>query len=135
MRTMNLCARCERHVYADEARCPFCAASGPRVRDAGRSGDKLARAAGYAAGAVLLMGVGCSESFEPSADAGPSVDAFSPEPVDAHVPPPDARDGVDAAVADAGAPSDGGQADAADSEVPIPLYGGAFPDPRRRAVV
>lgn len=133
MRAMNVCSECRRHVYADEPACPFCASSAPRATHVVPRAQRIARAAGYAS-AVLLSGLGggCAESRMPDDDGGAAVvDAARDATVaDAHA------DAGEVAVADAGtdaAPADAGVEE--DAEVPIPLYGGAFPDPRRRAVI
>jgi hypothetical protein len=141
MSKMNLCSACERHVYADEPACPFCGSRDPRLPAAeGLSHGRLSRAASHAVRAAILVGaVACSKVHEPDAgasdaaiadaalfeDAGTIADAAAPE--DAATP----EDAGDAAVADAGS-EDAGMEDAGPG---IPIYGGVFPDPRKRAVV
>jgi hypothetical protein len=125
MRAMDLCGECRRHVRAGETSCPFCGSTASRAPHVLPRAQRIARAAGYAS-AVLIAGLGggCAESRVPEDDAGTAVvDAGR----DAGVAVPDAG------VADAGTPADAGPD--ADAEVPVPLYGGAFPDPRRRAVI
>ena len=117
MRRMTLCQACERHVYENEPACPFCGSSDERLAPAPTVRGRLGRAAGHAARAAMVAGVvACGPSEEP-ADAGAEPDA---------------------AVADAGVADDAGVEDAGeddDANVPTPLYGGGFPDPRKRAVV
>lgn len=131
MTKMNLCSACERHVYADEPACPFCGSAEPRLPVAEPlSQGRLSRAATHAARAAILVGaVACSKP-QPQADAAIAVDGAVME---------------DAATAeDAGSPEDAGPTDAtvADAQAPdggdagyIPIYGGVFPDPRKRAIV
>ncbi|MBO6933323.1 MAG: hypothetical protein JJ863_00055 [Deltaproteobacteria bacterium] len=137
MRRMTLCRACERHVYENEPACPFCGSSDERLA-AARVRGRLGRAAGHAARAAMVVGVvACGSSTEVT-DAGAEPDASV-----ADAGPPDAGAEPDAAVADAGPPDAGVVADAGvedageeeDAEVPTPLYGGVFPDPRKRAVV
>lgn len=125
MRTMNVCSECRRHVYEADPACPFCGSTAPRAVQVLPRAQRIARAAGYAS-AVLIAGLGsgCTESHAPEGDAGRESDAAV---ADAGTDGATLDAGADAAIADAGAEED--------AEVTVPLYGGAFPDPRRRAVI
>ncbi len=133
MPKLNVCGECRRHVYVEEAACPFCGSSAARSFAIAPRSERLARAAGYAARAALLAGAvsGCAQTTEHVEDA----DVRDANAVDARR----ADDaGVDASLADASGPADAsvpndGHPD--DTDVPTPLYGGPFPDPRTRAVV
>ncbi len=129
MRQMTLCASCERHVYESEPACPFCGSTAERLSVGPTVRGRLGRAAGHAARAALVAGaVACGSSTTVS-DAGPDSDAgVADASTDAGSPVTE-----DAAVADASIPDDAGEEE--DADVPTPLYGGVFPDPRKRAVV
>ena len=148
MEAMNICKSCERHVYEDDRVCPFCGSEDLRLPAAGRIvGRHLSRTAAHAARAAMLVSVvACGSSHEPPRDGGEAMDSALAEAgvVD------DAGASIDAAAHDAGtftdaaasdaAVTDAGDRDAAtdagiDGDVDIPIYGGAFPDPRKRAVV
>jgi hypothetical protein len=139
MTKMNLCSACERHVYADEPACPFCGSSEPRLPAAEPLPQgRLSRAATHAARAAIFAGaLGCSTVHQPDAGRDAALaDAATSEDA-----------GTDAATAqDAASAEDAGRADAAvadaatgdasvDAGEGIPIYGGVFPDPRKRAVV
>lgn len=134
MTKMNLCSACDRHVYADEPACPFCGSAEPRLPAAEPLAQgRLSRAATHAARAAFLVGaVACSKPAPVEdaavADAGTQADA-SADAATVEDAGSDAG-GTDAAVADAAA----GDA-SVDAGEGIPIYGGVFPDPRKRAVV
>lgn len=148
MGAMNICSACERHVYVDEPACPFCGCTEARLPPGPRLSGRLSRAAAHAARAAIFAGaVSCSEAHGPDADAAANDDGGAVEdgavadaaadagPVDDGGPSFDGearRDAgdADAAVADAAADASGEEADA-----DVPIYGGVFPDPRKRAVV
>lgn len=123
MSAMNLCGNCERHVYVDEPACPFCGSNDARRTPESRARKgRLSRSAIHAARAALVAGAvaGCSE---------------------AHVPEDTGDAGRDTAVVDSAAPdtavADTAVADVSDDnpDADTPIYGGVFPDPRKRAVV
>lgn len=130
MKELDLCAECDRHVYVIEPACPFCGSTADRVAVDARVTGRLSRAASHAARAALILGaVACADSTQPS-DAGPAdavadADADADDAAVVADAEPDAPD----AVADAAADAED------DSMVGVPLYGGVFPDPRKRAVV
>lgn len=115
------CGGCDRHVRADDERCPFCGAVvDPHRPVPGRPTKRLSRAATFAFGAALTAAgaAGCADSHDPDGDAGAEVDAGE-TPVDAGETPVDAgEEPLDAGVAPPYGlpPDDGGGA---------PLYGGA----------
>lgn len=121
MRRMTLCRACERHVYESEPACPFCGSSEARLTASPTVRGRLSRAAGHAARAAMVAGVVACGSSNEGTDAGAEPDAAV---ADAGSP--------DAGIADAGV-EDAGEDE--DANVPTPLYGGVFPDPRKRAVV
>ncbi|MDQ3035396.1 MAG: hypothetical protein M3Y87_23530, partial [Myxococcota bacterium] len=61
MRAMNVCSECRRHVYADEASCPFCGSSAPRATHILPRAQRIARAAGYATVLLAGLGAGCAD--------------------------------------------------------------------------
>lgn len=133
MTKMNLCSACERHVYADEPACPFCGSPEPRLPAAEPlTQGRLSRAATHAARAAIFAGaLGCSTVHQPDAGRDAALaDAATQEDA-----------GTDAATAEDAGPTDAAVADAAtgdanvDAGEGIPIYGGVFPDPRKRAVV
>ncbi len=77
MDSMVLCLVCQRHIFAHETHCPFCAsARAPGALEAGRAsgvdsagGPGISRAQAYAAGIALATGVaaGCGGSEVPIA--------------------------------------------------------------------
>lgn len=118
--------------------CPFCGSERRDVLSA-RIPKGLSRAAAHAARAALILGAAstgaCYESHGLS-DAGDAavvdaplarVDASADVPLIDAPAPPDAR--ADISEGDAGA--DAGD----DADVGAPIYGGVFPDPRKRAIV
>ena len=149
MESMDICDACERHVYVDEPSCPFCGSAEPR-RPIPRAPVRgpLSRAAAHAVRAAVLAGAvggtavattGCHDTHGRDGER----DAATTAERDAG-----SVDEVDAAVAvDAGRPTDAGEpgVDASTPSTPdagdfdagggIPIYGGVFPDPRKRAVV
>lgn len=133
MTKMNLCSACDRHVYADEPACPFCGSTAPRLPAAEPvARGRLSRAASHAARAAIFAGaLGCGTAHPPDAGGDAAV-ADAAARADAGTAEDAATDaGTDAAVADASTPDDA----AVDAGEGIPLYGGVFPDPRKRAVV
>ena len=130
MSKMNLCSACDRHVYADEPACPFCGSAEPRLpATEPLAQGRLSRAATHAARAAFLVGaVACSNPAPVEdaavADAATQADAGTVDDAGTDA------GGTDAAVADAAA----GDA-SVDAGEGIPIYGGVFPDPRKRAVV
>ena len=70
------CPACNRHVRADEIRCPFCAAALPERSLDGGSGlprKRLGRAALMTAGAILGAAEACGDTT-PSQDASTNND-------------------------------------------------------------
>jgi hypothetical protein len=134
-RVLIPCTACTRHVLSDERSCPFCGAA----RDATPAADVkrtliprgTSRAAAFALRAALVTATaGCAANHdgddEPGAEAGASPDAMAAADAGA------ARDAAPEASAAADAAPD---AEDEDAFVPIPIYGGVFPDPRTRAKV
>ncbi|MDH5672423.1 MAG: hypothetical protein OEZ06_09765 [Myxococcales bacterium] len=146
------CGGCQRHVYTNETRCPFCDAqlsvseiqqlkmSAPGGKHIPRS-----RAASYALRAAILAstaGAACTSNESTEAPDAQAVDAGGSEPVsDASVDAsPALQDsGSSEAVntedasaqADAAAPAEDDDA----GFVVVAIYGGVFPDPKTRARV
>lgn len=138
MPKLNVCGECQRHVYVEETACPFCGSTAARSFAIAPRSERLSRAAGYAARAVLLAGAvsSCSQSTRQADDAS-TQDSSA---VDARADDASRADdaGADASVADTSVPDDAGvpnDGNPDDTDVPTPLYGGPFPDPRTRAVV
>lgn len=158
MREVSICEGCHRHVFVEDDVCPFCGASERTSAAALSSGaGRLSRVAAHAARtAFFLTAVACYDSHSAGEDRSDAdmVDAGGPggsrrdgavAAVDAGGPGgadgPDAGRADAGALMDAGAGTDGGasdaglEGDAGDADVSVPLYGGVFPDPRKRAVV
>jgi hypothetical protein len=159
MKRLIACSSCQRHVRVDEASCPFCsatlpaavAASTPAANPRGRSraavfAVRAALAAGAAPGLVGCGGEGDSGVRDPQRDvvsaggnagstqnagAGGSTDVSNPSAGSGGTINLASNAGSgsgEPAETDAGAELDGGFA-------PVPIYGGVFPDPTRRARV
>lgn len=152
------CASCARHVRSHELACPFCgAAREPGGTSPARGIPRgSSRAAAFALLAVTTAGCAASHDRddEPALEAGASADASQSRDaatIQDAAAPQDAAVIKDAAATDAAALADASDAardaapipgvDAAldgssqDAFVPIPIYGGVFPDPRTRAKV
>lgn len=162
MKRLIACSSCQRHIRVDEASCPFCGAampvavavSTPVTHPRGRS-----RAAVFAVRAALAAGaapalIGCggegdsgvrdtqrdfaaaggnAGSAPQNAGSGGSADVSNPSAGSGGTIDLGSNAGSGGApeetqTADAGAEPDGGFA-------PVPIYGGVFPDPTRRARV
>ncbi len=70
------CSACNRHVRADETRCPFCDAAQPEralatPASSGLPRKRLGRAAIMTAGALLGAAEACTDSKPLQPDAGP----------------------------------------------------------------
>lgn len=59
-----LCGSCRRHVFADDAACPFCGAA----RDPGRVSSRTGATLALAAGVLLTSGAACREARGPIAE-------------------------------------------------------------------
>ena len=162
MKRLIACSSCQRHVRVDEALCPFCSAAMPAVNAApvlaanprGRSraavfAVRAALAAGAAPGLLGCGGEGDSGVRDTQRDVVAAGGNAGSAPQNAgsggasDVSNPGAGSGgtidlgsnagsggapEETQTADAGAEPDGGFA-------PVPIYGGVFPDPTRRARV
>ncbi len=90
MASLFPCPRCQRHIRASEATCPFCAcASAPpgagQGLTAGTTGKaakplgRMSRAALWAAGATLIGGAACEKTVATPVYGAPAADAASLE--------------------------------------------------------
>lgn len=149
MKPLIACSNCPRYIHASDPSCPFCGAAAPAI---GAEPSKLqssntvprrSRAASFALRSTLVAGaasaaVACGGNGElprPEPNQGGSTAANG------------GSGGSNGTAGNGGTASDGGTggtidlADAGDTPeqdaayVPIPIYGGAFPDPMTRARV
>lgn len=157
MRTLMACSSCERYVHTHEASCPFCGApsrtqprsatpdSGARI---GADPEGLhpparrSRAAAFALRTAVIAGatgaaLACGDGARDRGDEEPARELRGQQELgeESAAARDSATDPVEGdrtpACADAGADpaqSDGGF-------VPVPIYGGVFPDPMSRARV
>lgn len=162
MKRLIACASCQRYVRVDEASCPFCSAALPAAVAApvaaanprGRSraavfAVRAALAAGAAPGLLGCGGEGDSGARETRRDvvaaggnAGSAAhNAGSGGTADGSTPSAGSGGTIDlgANAGSGGAPEETQTADAGaepdGSFAPVPIYGGVFPDPTRRARV
>jgi hypothetical protein len=147
------CAACSRHLRSSESLCVFCgAAVSARARVTQPAAPKGAsRAAVFAVHAALLASAGtaCSSSHSRAADGGGKPQAGGPSLAQAGAaasaphagsastagsPGTSHAAGAPQAGAIASRQPDAGALAAEDAGfMPVPLYGGAFPDPKTRA--
>ena len=134
MNVLIPCTHCDRYVRSQEERCPFCSgalaatAARPVARALLRSPSRAAAFALRTALVVAPVTLACGgDEGKAERDAegsgGSAQNAAGASP---------------GAGASAGAPALDGEADAGSPDagfVPVPIYGGVFPDPLTRARV
>lgn len=154
MKPLIACSNCPRYIHAHERACPFCGAEAPAVAATSTSaslqssniGARRSRAASFALRSALVAGAASA-----AVACGGSGDIPRPEPNQGGSTAANGGSGGnDSAAGNGGTASNGGSAgtidladagDVPDEEedagayVPIPIYGGAFPDPMTRARV
>jgi hypothetical protein len=165
MKPLIACSSCPRYIHSSETACPFCGAAAPAVSAAtlslhsSNTGARRSRAASFALRSALVAGaasaaVACGGSGdiprpEPSQGGSTAANGGSAGEDTAGNGGTASNGGTANNGGSAGAASNGGSAgtidlaDAGDipeeedagAYVPIPIYGGAFPDPMTRARV
>ncbi len=152
MNVLIPCPHCDRHVRSQETSCPFCRAALPVIAAVPVSRALLrspSRAAAFALRTALVVApvtVACGAEGSAERDAGvrsggarsdgaagASAGSFAQGGAGGSPSAGSAGAVAQADEADAGLEADAGSPDAA--FVPVPIYGGVFPDPMTRARV
>jgi hypothetical protein len=154
MKPLIACSSCPRYIHASDPTCPFCGAAAPAAvaepsklqssnTAASGAAPRRSRAASFALRSTLVAGAASA-----AVACGGSGDIPRPEPSQGGSTAANGGSGGSNAAGTGGTASNAGSggtidlADAGDTPdedagayVPIPIYGGVFPDPMTRARV